>query len=763
MNVRGAAPGVPVSARPRAIPDFPTASRWQPRSRTMFRLWLLLAGLCGLLSSRPGFQNSLLQIVIPEKIQTNTNDSSEIEYEQISYIIPIDEKLYTVHLKQRYFLADNFMIYLYNQGSMNTYSSDIQTQCYYQGNIEGYPDSMVTLSTCSGLRGILQFENVSYGIEPLESAVEFQHVLYKLKNEDNDIAIFIDRSLKEQPMDDNIFISEKSEPAVPDLFPLYLEMHIVVDKTLYPKKITLEAFAVIVTQMLALSLGISYDDPKKCQCSESTCIMNPEVVQSNGVKTFSSCSLRSFQNFISNVGVKCLQNKPQMQKKSPKPVCGNGRLEGNEICDCGTEAQCGPASCCDFRTCVLKDGAKCYKGLCCKDCQILQSGVECRPKAHPECDIAEYCNGSSPECGPDITLINGLSCKNNKFICYDGDCHDLDARCESVFGKGSRNAPFACYEEIQSQSDRFGNCGRDRNNKYVFCGWRNLICGRLVCTYPTRKPFHQENGDVIYAFVRDSVCITVDYKLPRTVPDPLAVKNGSQCDIGRVCVNRECVESRIIKASAHVCSQQCSGHGVCDSRNKCHCSPGYKPPNCQIRSKGFSIFPEEDMGSIMERASGKTENTWLLDLNRKVAHRHMPANPPQKAALRHMPAKPDQKAAVKLILASPNQKIVLKHILADPNHRKVPKHKAVVTSDSLRRQRITSRVSLRNENSVFPSVVTAERNNKLSVDQFACQRVHFFSSLSFTPGDCSFAAAGPLIENNLPNSSQLSPFPSDSA
>nr|XP_055204932.1 disintegrin and metalloproteinase domain-containing protein 32 isoform X4 [Gorilla gorilla gorilla] len=589
MNVRGAAPGVPVSARPRAIPDFPTASRWQPRSRTMFRLWLLLAGLCGLLSSRPGFQNSLLQIVIPEKIQTNTNDSSEIEYEQISYIIPIDEKLYTVHLKQRYFLADNFMIYLYNQGSMNTYSSDIQTQCYYQGNIEGYPDSMVTLSTCSGLRGILQFENVSYGIEPLESAVEFQHVLYKLKNEDNDIAIFIDRSLKEQPMDDNIFISEK-----------------------YPKKITLEAFAVIVTQMLALSLGISYDDPKKCQCSESACIMNPEVVQSNGVKTFSSCSLRSFQNFISNVGVKCLQNKPQMQKKSPKPVCGNGRLEGNEICDCGTEAQCGPASCCDFRTCVLKDGAKCYKGLCCKDCQILQSGVECRPKAHPECDIAEYCNGSSPECGPDITLINGLSCKNNKFICYDGDCHDLDARCESVFGKGSRNAPFACYEEIQSQSDRFGNCGRDRNNKYVFCGWRNLICGRLVCTYPTRKPFHQENGDVIYAFVRDSVCITVDYKLPRTVPDPLAVKNGSQCDIGRVCVNRECVESRIIKASAHVCSQQCSGHGVCDSRNKCHCSPGYKPPNCQIRSKGFSIFPEEDMGSIMERASGKTENTWLL-------------------------------------------------------------------------------------------------------------------------------------------------------
>ncbi|XP_011926137.1 PREDICTED: disintegrin and metalloproteinase domain-containing protein 32 isoform X3 [Cercocebus atys] len=719
MNARGAAPGV--RAYP-ATPGVPTASRWQPRSRTMFRLWLLLARLCGLLASRRGFQNSLLQIVIPEKIQTNTSDSSEIEYEQISYIIPIDEKPYTVHLKQRYFLADNFMIYLYDQGSMNARSSDIQTQCYYQGNIEGYPDSMVTLSTCSGLRGILQFENVSYAIEPLESAVEFQHVLYKLENEDNDIAIFSEnnRSLEEHPMDDNISISEQSEPAVPVLFPLYLEMHIVVDKALYdywgsdsmivtnkvieivglansmfaqfkvtivlsslevwsdenkistvgeadellkrflewkqsylnlrphdiaylliyrdypdyvgatfpgkmcitrysagvalyPKEITLEAFSVIVTQMLALSLGISYDDPKKCRCSESICIMNPEALQSNGVKTFSSCSLRSFQNFISNVGAKCLQNKPQMQKKSPKPVCGNGRLEGSEICDCGTEAQCGPASCCDFRTCVLKDGAQCYRGSCCRDCQILQSGVECRPKAHPECDIAENCNGSSPECGPDITLFNGLPCKNSKFICYDGDCHDLDARCESVFGKGSRNAPFACYEEIQSQADRFGNCGRDRNNKYVFCGWRNLICGRLVCTYPTRKPFHQENGDVIYAFVRDSVCVTIDYKLPRTVPDPLTVKNGSQCDVGRICVNRECVESRKIKATALVCSEHiCSGHGVCDSRQKCICSPGYNPPSCRTRSKGFPIFPKEDMDSIMERASGKTENTWLL-------------------------------------------------------------------------------------------------------------------------------------------------------
>uniref|UniRef100_A0A2K6E9N2 ADAM metallopeptidase domain 32 n=1 Tax=Macaca nemestrina TaxID=9545 RepID=A0A2K6E9N2_MACNE len=582
----------------------------------MFRLWLLLARLCGLLASRRGFQNSLLQIVIPEKIQTNTSDSSEIEYEQISYIIPIDEKPYTVHLKQRYFLADNFMIYLYDQGSMNARSSDIQTQCYYQGNIEGYPDSMVTLSTCSGLRGILQFENVSYAIEPLESAVEFQHVLYKLGNEDNDIAIFSEnnRSLEEHPMDDNISISEQSEPAVPDLFPLYLEMHIVVDKALYDYW---GSDSMVVTNKVIEIVGLA----------------NSMFAQFKVTIVLSSLEVWSDENKISTVGEadellkRFLEWKQSYLNLRPHDIAYLliyrdypdyvGATFPGKMCitrySAGVALQCGPASCCDFRTCVLKDGAQCYRGSCCRDCQILQSGVECRPKAHPECDIAENCNGSSPECGPDITLFNGLPCKNSKFICYDGDCHDLDARCESVFGKGSRNAPFACYEEIQSQADRFGNCGRDRNNKYVFCGWRNLICGRLVCTYPTRKPFHQENGDVIYAFVRDSVCVTVDYKLPRTVPDPLTVKNGSQCDVGRICVNRQCVESRKIKATALVCSEYtCSGHGVCDSRQKCVCSPGYNPPSCQTRSKGFPIFPKEDMDSIMERASGKTENTWLL-------------------------------------------------------------------------------------------------------------------------------------------------------
>ncbi|XP_069341149.1 disintegrin and metalloproteinase domain-containing protein 32-like [Eulemur rufifrons] len=586
-------------------------------------------------------QNSFVQIVVPEKIQTNTNDTSETDNEQISYIIPIDERPYTVHLKQRYFVADNFMVYLYNQGSVNSHSSNIETQCHYQGNIEGYPNSAVTLSTCSGLRGILQLENVSYGIEPLESAIEFQHLLYKLGKENNEFSIFDNnnRSIEKNPMDYNIFISEKLESDIPDLFPLYLEIHIVVDKALYdylgsdsmivtnkvikivglvnlmftqfkvtvvlsslelwsdkdkistaggadellhrflewkqsylilrphdiaylftyrdypyyvgatfpgkmcvtsysagivlyPKEITLEAFSVTVTQLLALSLGISYDDPKKCQCSETTCIMNPDAMQFRGMKTFSSCSLSDFKHFVSNVGARCLQNKPQMQI-GPKPVCGNGIVEGNEICDCGTAEQCGPDNCCNPKTCRLITGAQCHSGLCCRNCQVQDSGFECRPRLHPDCDISEFCNGSSSECGPDITIQNGNRCKNRRFMCYGGDCPDPDARCESIFGVGSHSAPTYCYEEMQTHTDRFGNCGKNSANKYIFCGWRNILCGRLVCTFPFRTPFQQDSGDVIYAYVRNRVCVTLDPRLEFNKQDTMAIKIGSTCDFGR--------------------------------------------------------------------------------------------------------------------------------------------------------------------------------------------------------------------------------------
>ncbi|XP_019358530.1 PREDICTED: disintegrin and metalloproteinase domain-containing protein 12 isoform X3 [Gavialis gangeticus] len=53
--------------------------------------------------------------------------------------------------------------------------------CYYHGNVQRYPDSSVSLSTCSGLRGIIVFENKTYILEPLEGATN-EHKIYRAEN-----------------------------------------------------------------------------------------------------------------------------------------------------------------------------------------------------------------------------------------------------------------------------------------------------------------------------------------------------------------------------------------------------------------------------------------------------------------------------------------------------------------------------------------------------------------------------------------------------
>ncbi|XP_034508285.1 A disintegrin and metallopeptidase domain 3-like [Ailuropoda melanoleuca] len=81
------------------------------------------------------------------------------------------------------FLDPHFLVYAYNKsGTLYPDSSFIKRHCLYQGYAAEVPKSVVTLSTCSGLRGLLLLQNVSYGIEPLESAAAYEHMLYQTRN-----------------------------------------------------------------------------------------------------------------------------------------------------------------------------------------------------------------------------------------------------------------------------------------------------------------------------------------------------------------------------------------------------------------------------------------------------------------------------------------------------------------------------------------------------------------------------------------------------
>ncbi|NXS51222.1 ADAM9 protein, partial [Brachypteracias leptosomus] len=115
------------------------------------------------------------EIVIPRRLGPKAGRGSQ---DHVSYLISSPGVNYTIHLKQKDFVVKNFPIFIHDpQGELMAKQHHVPAGCYYQGYVEGIPGSLVTLTTCSGLRGLLQLGNSSYSIEPLARSTKDEHLL----------------------------------------------------------------------------------------------------------------------------------------------------------------------------------------------------------------------------------------------------------------------------------------------------------------------------------------------------------------------------------------------------------------------------------------------------------------------------------------------------------------------------------------------------------------------------------------------------------
>ncbi|XP_050181561.1 disintegrin and metalloproteinase domain-containing protein 32-like [Myiozetetes cayanensis] len=671
------------------------------------------------------------QVTVPQQLPANVTGVTRLQQDTVSYILRIEGRLYTIHLQQHAFLSDDFQIYVSDkEGSLGPDSAHIEEGCHYWGYIDGFPNSAVTLSTCSGLRGLLQFENVSYGIEPLDDSPAFQHLVYRV-GEEEAAGSFLAHSPPGRGLG-GLVTEETSAEAHGDAehlsaaarSPKYLTVYVVLDSALYnymgsdPNavtqkiiqafnlvnnmfsplnvtivlsslelwaegdkiltagdtddllqrflqwkqltlalqthdiacllgyrdqgeltgatalgkacqrdtaaavalyhgKATLESFSVLLAQVLGHSLGMSSDGSRACGCAGRVCLMGPGALHFSGAKAFSNCSVRDFESFLKQGRGECLFNRPRLTPLSPRSgaVCGNGVVEPGEQCDCGTAKQCLHDRCCT-KTCQLKPGAKCSSGSCCKSCQFRKKNSPCRPAADTQCDLPEFCSGSSASCPPDVFVQDGYSCERGTGYCYGGRCQSLDLQCQRLYGKDSKNAPVVCYEEINSQKDRFGHCGFKHGRGYQPCSWRNLRCGKLVCTYPSSTPFKSAAAAVIYAQVRKHLCVSMNYLNASALLDPLLVPPGTKCGSGRVCINNTCHPVSVL---GYQCDSQvnCHGHGVCNNKGNCHCFAGWRPPSCQKKGSAFggsvdSGFQLVERGLPLQRVLEHGELAWLV-------------------------------------------------------------------------------------------------------------------------------------------------------
>ncbi|TRZ26258.1 hypothetical protein HGM15179_000870 [Zosterops borbonicus] len=332
---------------------------------------------------------------------------------------------------------------------------------------------------------------------------------------------------------------------------------------------------------LGHNLGMEHDKPE-CKCRRKTCIMYESNSETDA---FSECSYKEFFELLVNGG-RCLRQPPAPGSfyTDKSEYCGNKIVESGEQCDCGSAASCRRDPCCRAN-CTFTAGSVCASGKCCRNCQVLPAGTVCRASTG-SCDLPEYCDGISPQCPLDVYVQDGAPCEDGIY-CYQGKCSSHGKQCRDLFGKHAKVAPLDCFKAVNTQGDRFGNCGIRDNIQYTKCSTENVLCGRIQCEDIAKIPFLQNHVTLVQTPVRDKICWGLDYHIGIQRADVGAVEDGTPCGSDMLCINRTCMSVSVLNYDCNM--TKCHDRGVCNNRKNCHCEYGWAPPYCELRGFGGSI------------------------------------------------------------------------------------------------------------------------------------------------------------------------------
>ncbi|XP_008845387.1 disintegrin and metalloproteinase domain-containing protein 29 [Nannospalax galili] len=341
---------------------------------------------------------------------------------------------------------------------------------------------------------------------------------------------------------------------------------------------TLAISAIAVAHHLGHNLGMNHDE-HWCTCGKPQCIMH---IDNPPITKFSNCSYNSFWGYIIK-STNCLMENMYTKDIFNVTRCGNGVVEEQEECDCGSLQHCVKDLCC-MSNCTLSMGSTCAFGLCCKNCQFLPSGEVCRKETNI-CDLPEWCNGTSNKCPDDVYVEDGIPC-NDSAYCYEKRCNDRNEQCRQIFGHEAKTTNPSCYKEMNTKGDRFGNCGI-QGVKYIKCDDKDVLCGRIQCENVTTVPNMKSHHTLHFAHINDMTCWGTDYHLGTGLTDIGDVKDGTECGPEHICIRRHCVH---ISALDSNCSPEfCNKRGICNNKHHCHCNYLYDPPNCLTEGFGGSV------------------------------------------------------------------------------------------------------------------------------------------------------------------------------
>uniref|UniRef100_UPI00358E64B1 disintegrin and metalloproteinase domain-containing protein 12-like isoform X2 n=1 Tax=Myxine glutinosa TaxID=7769 RepID=UPI00358E64B1 len=125
-------------------------------------------------------------IAVPRFVNRKKRElnSTELHPEKVNVILRVNDETFLLVLeKSRYLISRNFQLTYYTENGFRVSSTPSALEhCYYQGVVAGYLESQVSLSTCSGFRGLLLLANRTLAVEPLAGDVDGLHIVYHLES-----------------------------------------------------------------------------------------------------------------------------------------------------------------------------------------------------------------------------------------------------------------------------------------------------------------------------------------------------------------------------------------------------------------------------------------------------------------------------------------------------------------------------------------------------------------------------------------------------